>query len=165
MIVDGRITAWGLSGGCRKTIQKAILGKFLNYEESARVQFRSGDLVLSVTRDSERLVAQGFMNIFEVAEKCGKFLILLLARVLLGFLAIDEGAGKGKSSKGGGGHVQEVVALLLVFPVVMIPFIQSRRHGQMRLLSESHVEQNKLAHHIEQTVQNYRIIADFDRRP
>merc|ERR1719247_1963113 len=60
------------------SMQCNITRKFLSYDETSRHMAAESDLLMAMTRDVPHLVHKGFIAIFEITEKLGLLLILMI---------------------------------------------------------------------------------------
>ncbi len=65
----------GVAGLSRRTLQKNLLRKFLNYTEAVRGQISEGDVNMAMMRDVHEVVDCGFMKGLEVVRMVGKLLV------------------------------------------------------------------------------------------
>lgn len=150
-VLDSRRLHWRVGGSSRILLQRSLIRKFLNYTQCSRSQTKEGDLVMAMTRDSVDIVQKGYYGVLALAKELGHLLILLAYDFLVAMIF----------------HKPLRPSLLCPFavlPVVLISFLVFRR----KLISERHETemqcQNEFVDRIDQTVMNYQLIADYDRR-
>lgn len=144
--------SWKVGGGSRALLQKALLRKFLNYCESARAELKKGDLVMAMTRDSVNLVQEGYMNSLDMIKSTGELFMILsflaLAPALLGTEPRISG-----------------FVIIGCFPLVLISFLLYRQKRTTKFVHAKERCQDALVGQVDRTVTNYRMIADYNRRP
>lgn len=149
--LDYRSPGWRVPGASRLVLQRALLGRFLHYEEASRLDLRQGDLVMAMTRDTVGLVGDGFVNLLNLAAQLGKLLMLLVYQV-----TAPIAFGKPMAIA--------VVLPLVLFPALLVSFLAARRLRSTSLLKAQNFAQNRLVEHVENTVANFRLVADYGRR-
>eukprot|EP00746_Dinoflagellata_sp_MGD_P007118 gnl/MRDRNA2_/MRDRNA2_114051_c0_seq1.p1 gnl/MRDRNA2_/MRDRNA2_114051_c0~~gnl/MRDRNA2_/MRDRNA2_114051_c0_seq1.p1 ORF type:complete len:935 (+),score=199.99 gnl/MRDRNA2_/MRDRNA2_114051_c0_seq1:115-2919(+) len=151
-ILDLKKLMWKVGGTSRKTIQANLLRKFLNYDENSRQYVKEADLIMAMTRDTNDLVGSGYMKMFVLVKGFGKLFVILLYQTV-GPLV------QGKQPK------PVVILPVVVFPIIMLSFLKIRNKKTLRACNEQDAKQNALVAHVDSTVMNYRLIADYNRRP
>jgi len=132
---------YGIAGIARKNLQANLLRKFLNYKEETRASLSMGDITMSMVRDCKESVDCGFMKVFQVVRVVGK-----LSLALVFILAENKMA----------------VIPLLVFPIIMAVFLKCREHRTIERNETMAEEENSVVLRVNDAVQNYRLLADFD---
>lgn len=136
---------WKIGGCSRKTLQANLLRKFLNYNEQSRNLLKMSDLMMAMNRDSFDLATNGYMQLFPlVITGCRLILVVALQFALkLYFASIP----------------------VFLFPTFLITWLHLRSKKTRKCLKERDNAQNALVCHVENTVKNYGIIADYQMRP
>jgi len=152
--LDYRKLFWKVGGASRATIQKALIRKFLNYDAVSRSELQQGDLILAMTRHSVALVHEGYISVFTLLRGSGQlFACLIFQFTAPAVFNLDQ-------------KFSPMSFLpLVIFPVLQICFLWVRRSATTRAQFKENVMQDALVNHVEMTVVNYRLIADYNRRP
>jgi len=150
--LDYKKLGWKVGGASRAKLQKSLLRKFLNYDEDSRTCLKQGDLVMGMTRDSVDLVHSGYVQILAIAKSCGQLLMILLFNLLVPPIFNKE-------------FNVGIYIPLVVFPPILGAFLVYRSKITTENLDKSNSKQNALIDHVDQTVSNYRLIADYNKRP
>lgn len=151
MLDHRKASKYGVGGTSRQKLQVALLRKFLNYDQDSRLQLRNGDLIMAMTRDSPALVSDGFTNVLCVVKEIGQLTFMLAYQFLAPLVFNKEISWLG-------------FLPLLAFPVAMVCFLHMRNATTSSLLNERNSAQDKLVSSVEETVNNFRLIADFSQR-
>lgn len=141
----------GVGGSSRLRLQSALIRKFLNYEAGVRLKLRNGDLIMGMTRDSTALVGDGYKGMLSVVKELGQ-LILMLIYQFMAPIVFDR-----PFSRLG-------FAPLIAFPLLMGVFLVARDNMTSVLLSARNKSQTGLVNAVEETVGNYRLVADYGQR-
>eukprot|EP00443_Scrippsiella_acuminata_P062365 CAMPEP_0115430006 /NCGR_PEP_ID=MMETSP0271-20121206/30818_1 /TAXON_ID=71861 /ORGANISM="Scrippsiella trochoidea, Strain CCMP3099" /LENGTH=863 /DNA_ID=CAMNT_0002855213 /DNA_START=20 /DNA_END=2607 /DNA_ORIENTATION=- len=148
---------WAVAGKSRMVLQKALLTKFLNYEEEKREEMNSADLVIAVVRDVEHLVVGGYIQMVKLWEAVGKLLVLLIYQMTSPYISGSDVKGL---------RVQPFPLLLtMLFPLFLITFLCLRARITNIHVREMDDMQVALASQVSRIYGNYRMIADYSRRP
>lgn len=134
-----------LGGTSRKTIQGNLVRKFLNYDESARTQLAPSDLIMAVTRDTQFVVHDGFMQLYPLAQNAGKLFLVIVLQLILG------------------AHL--AIVPVLIYPCVLVSLICYRDNLIAHLQHEQDDAQNELVGYVTQIMTGYRLIGDYLKRP
>lgn len=151
-IIDYRRISWKVGGSSRKTIQKSLLRKFLNYDEESRENVNGSDVIMAMTRDAVDLVHLGYVNVFSLASSVGQLLVVFLFQVSAPHIFNKKAR-------------PIAFAPLIIFPLVLIPFLIWRRPKTNAFESDRNQKQDELVSRVNRTVDNYHLIADFNQRP
>ncbi len=76
--LDYRKTGWRVGGLSRNLLQKAIMRKFLNYDEDTRQDLEQGEIVMAVMKDSVDLVHQGYFSVLKILRAAGQLLVVFM---------------------------------------------------------------------------------------
>lgn len=142
---------FGVGGTAREIIQVALIRKFLNYDHKSRLQLRNGDLIMATTRDAAEVVQMGYQNALLMLKHIGHLVFMFVYQLvspvlfgrkfsLLGFLP------------------------LLSFPVLLCLFLLARTRKTSKLLNDRNSAQDALVTFVAETVENYKLISDFNQR-
>merc|ERR1740123_279447 len=82
-----RRTTWKIAGASRSMLQKALVRKFLNYDEEARLQLDQGDIVMGITRDVVNVVHNGYINCLRLLKNLGQMLMVIIFLVTAAFIS------------------------------------------------------------------------------
>lgn len=143
---------WKVGGTSRKTLQTNLLRKFLNYDEESRHKVRESDLVMAMTRDVTDLVDLGYGRLLPLAKNLGRLGFILTYQVVYPLLI-------GKLPN------PMVIAPVLIFPFIMFTFLKIRNRKTLQVVDKTDAEQNSMVAQVCSTISNYRLIADYNRRP
>jgi len=150
--IDFRELSWKVGGASRMFLQKALLRKFLNYSEDARIELVGGDLIMAMTRDVQTLVGDGYVKALELEKSVSQLCMILLFQ----FLAPPM---FDKSLKPAG------FIVLAIFPPVLLAYLSVRAKVTTAYIGSRNDAQDEVVGVVERTVKNYRMIADYNRRP
>jgi len=147
-----RICRLQVDGLSRNLLQKNLLRRFLNFTDRSRGKLREGDLLLTMTRDVELLVGNGYMNVMPFfSAACQLFLSTTLQFVFSPAL---------------GEALRWDAALpLLLFPLTLLLALRLGHKRTCRLLERQGCRMDKLCRHVGDTASNYPLIADYNQRP
>jgi len=143
---------WKVGGVSRKTLQGNLLRKFLNYNEDARRAVKHSDLLMAITRDTPRLVKNGFCQLVPLAQNFTQLFLLLGYQIGVPML-------QGKTLK------TTPFIPMLAFPILMLGFLKLRNAETRRHLQDVDKEESILLNHVDHTVLDFRLIADYHRKP
>jgi len=153
--LDYRSISWRIGGTARIELQSALLRRFLNYEDASRLNLNQGDLSLAMTRDTVNLVSKGYLNVLHLTAQLGKLLMVLayqwVAPAIFGNPLTAS-------------QIQESILPLLIYPVVLFCFLRVRRRRITQVLQKQYLKENSIVRHVESTVLNFRLVADYGRR-
>ena len=79
---------WDIAGNARMLLQQNLMTRFLNYDELHRSEFSDAVFIRCIRHDVHRLVNEGYMKFFYLAEALGKIFFAFVYNV---FLAISAG--------------------------------------------------------------------------
>ena len=143
--------SWGVAGRSRTLLQKSIIRKFLNLDETARENLHEGAMILAVTRDCTTLVHDGYMNILNIIHYSGELVCLFLFQLLAPPLFDKE-------------PWFSMLFPLLLFPCVMALCVIWRAPVNLKSLKHEAQERDAVVDRINGTVTNYRLVADYSQR-
>lgn len=142
---------YGVGGQSRERLQVCLLRKFLNYDTESRSKLSSADLVMSMTRDSALLAADGYANVLEIVKELGS-LTFSLAYQFIAPLVFNR-------------HINWLAFMpLLIFPCTMYCFLVCRSALTDELLDLKNKCQNNLVSMVDETVNIYPLISDYNQR-
>lgn len=150
--LDVRRLRWHISGQSRTLLQANLLRKFLNYNEASRQKFQESNLIMAMTRDIDNLVGHGYLMLMPLVKDICR-LSFLLMQIIVAPLTW------------GGAPDPFIVCAFLIFPALMAIFLRIRNNKTVRLCLAKNLKENQLVSQIHETVMNYSLIADFNRRP
>mmetsp|Transcript_27287 Transcript_27287/g.63563 ORF Transcript_27287/g.63563 Transcript_27287/m.63563 type:complete len:907 (-) Transcript_27287:119-2839(-) len=150
-LLDYHSITWKVGGSSHMMLQSALLRRFLDYEEASRLDLRKGDLLMAMTRDTCKLVTEGYMNVLKLVAHFGKLLMLSAYQFVVPVVC-------------GTPLSTAFVLPFVLFPVLLVSFLATRRRMTTGLLKAQNAAQNSLVEHIDNIVSNYRLIADYSRR-
>eukprot|EP00747_Dinoflagellata_sp_TGD_P179728 gnl/TRDRNA2_/TRDRNA2_31018_c0_seq1.p1 gnl/TRDRNA2_/TRDRNA2_31018_c0~~gnl/TRDRNA2_/TRDRNA2_31018_c0_seq1.p1 ORF type:complete len:979 (+),score=129.12 gnl/TRDRNA2_/TRDRNA2_31018_c0_seq1:84-3020(+) len=151
-VLDYRSISWKVGGKSRAALQVAIMRKFLNYDDVSRAAVTKGEITLAVLEHARDVVHDGFLNVLEILQGVGQLVVIVAYQCALPALF-----GKPFS--------YSMLLILICLPAFMGIFMLVRKRKTRRVLrihDQCHVE---VVESIGQTVDNYRMIADYMRRP
>lgn len=129
-------------------LQNNLMRKFMNYTEHSHLLVPQSDFIMAVSRDAPELVNMGFLGSFELIEKSGFLVILLITSVV----QIPEKAW--------------FIGVAVVFmPVVMLLFVRMRQRGTHARKNAMFRSQTQITHFAEQCMLSLRLIIDFWQKP
>lgn len=134
-----------IGGTSRKTLQGNLVRKFLNYDDSSRSQLGPSDLVMSMTRDTQSLVHDGYMQLFPLAQAAGKLLMMVILQFFL--------------------EAHLAILPVFIYPLVLIPVLLCRNNLTQQVSAKQDKAQNELTDYISEVMVNFRLIGDYLRRP
>lgn len=149
--VDYRKSHWKVGGSSRCLLQAGLLRKFLNYDIASRERVDQGDLVMAITRDSAKLVHDGYLNLLNCIKFLGQIVMIVVFQ-----LTAPAVFGKPVRFLN--------LGLLGILPLILGSFLVARRRTTTRSFNTLNGNQDDLVDHINNTAQMYRLIADFGRR-
>eukprot|EP00928_Gymnodinium_smaydae_P016356 TRINITY_DN1611_c0_g2_i1.p1 TRINITY_DN1611_c0_g2~~TRINITY_DN1611_c0_g2_i1.p1 ORF type:complete len:1123 (-),score=239.49 TRINITY_DN1611_c0_g2_i1:90-3059(-) len=149
-VLDYKKASWKVGGASRMTLQSSLLRRFLHYDEASRCEIKGSDLFLAITTDATDIVHVGYMSVFKLLRSLGQLIMMLIFQVVAPFAF--------------GTPFSYLLFLPFAFPVFLTVFLECRRKRTVFYINEQHMARKHLLHHVEHTVFNYRIIADYDRR-
>jgi len=129
-----------------------LLRKFLNYDEDVRIDLVGANLIMALTRDVTSLVHEGYLKGMELERSLTQMVAILLFQVTAPTV-FD------KPIKPAG------FIFLVIFPPILLTFLQIRAHRTTHFIDQRNDRQDDVVAAVERTVKNYRLIADFNRRP
>jgi len=150
-ILDYRKFGWGVAGTSRGLLQKALVAKFLNYDETSRSKVRETQLESAICTDVHTVVACGYVNILSGVRSLGQLILLMVFQAaLLSFMHKNF-------------SIASVMPLVTI-PCCMAVFLVVRKEVTTQALERVHAADCDLKTHVDQTVRNYQLIADYNRR-
>mmetsp|Transcript_55323 Transcript_55323/g.101379 ORF Transcript_55323/g.101379 Transcript_55323/m.101379 type:complete len:867 (-) Transcript_55323:87-2687(-) len=151
-ILDFRRLTWKVGGASRATLQRALVRKFLNYSEESRATLESSDLQMAMNVHVPDLVANGYGKMIVLVKLFGKIFFILLFEVLCPFI-FDKP------------FSSTPFIVLAIFLVLQMSFLYLRKAVTVRVVSKEQETQADLVGQIDRIADNYRMIADYNRRP
>jgi len=149
--LDIKALGWKVGGKSRSILQKALLRKFLNYDEVSRAALESSDVVMAMTRDAPAVVQDGYMGILSLTGSLGKLICVLIYN-FTAFIVFDRPFG------------YLSVIPIAAFPPLMLIFFMKREKITSAKLTERTHHQNGLVSRVNRAIGNYRLIADYNKR-
>jgi hypothetical protein len=139
-----------IAGRSRKTLQSALVRKFLNFDDDARMAFPEADLVMALVRDIPEVVT-GYMHTLGLVRDISMLMLIVLLNLLKPMLH---------------GHPPSFTAALLtvIFPVTLMPIIALRDGIYKTYLNEQFLHQNRFIDFVDYTVSIIRLIVDYSKR-
>lgn len=128
----------------RKITQASLLSKFLSYKEEMRTRINVGEITMAMMRDTYEVCDDGYMKMLQVSGILMKLMLTLIFILAENRLALVP---------------------LLLYPLVLGCFLAWRERITIEVNEEKAHRQDKLVQVVNDTVANYRIIADFSLRP
>jgi len=150
--LDWKQYSWRVPGLAVKTIQVALLRKFLDYNEASRRQINGGQLITAVSRDAVDVVLGGYMHSFMLMRRVGALC------TMMGFHVIAPVFFQAEFS-----WVSFVPCLL--FPMMLSCFVGMRWKLTKDHLKNKYERQVDVVNNLAETVDFYNIIADYSQRP
>jgi len=144
--------SWKVIGESKRVLQTALLRKFLNYSSDVRLDLQQGDLILAMARDAFDVVDAGYIKLLGVLKSFGGIGIALVFQCTAPFIFNRP-------------FRIWIVGAIILFPVALATFAWLRYQVTSRWLNQTMETQADLATHVNETVQSYRLIADYNRRP
>jgi ABC-type multidrug transport system fused ATPase/permease subunit len=141
----------GTGSSLRRLLLSALLRKFLNYDQSARLSLRKGQFIMALTRDATVVVAQGYVNVMKITKEVGNLVLVIVYQSTAPFVF-----GKPVSIMG--------FMPVIVVPIIMFVFLSVVMGSTNRHLEERNHRQDQLANFVDETVTNYGLIADYQQR-
>jgi ABC-type multidrug transport system fused ATPase/permease subunit len=130
-------------------MQCNITRKFLSYDENSRHMAAESDLLMAMTRDVPHLVHKGFIAIFEITEKLGLLLILMIT-------AFSQ---RGKMPLG------MACIQFLGYPFLMLCFLLARKRGIEVRREVTDRTATEVVRYFQQVTSCCRLIADYGQKP
>lgn len=139
-----------IAGRSRKTLQSALVRKFLNFDDEARMAFPEADLVMALVRDIPEVVT-GYMHTLGLVRDISMLMLIVLLNLLKPMLH---------------GHPPSFTAALLtvIFPVTLMPIIALRDGIYKTYLAKQFHHQNRFIDFVDYTVSIIRLIVDYSKR-
>lgn len=155
-VLDFVRDTWKLNAG---ELQRNLLRKFLNYDESARVQLAESTLILGMTRDSGNLVEGGYLSLIKIVQHSGKLIMILVYQLTSPFVF-----GTTDSFEDATFWVFSL-GPLITLPMFLIVFISCRRKRASHIIADRNSKEDRLIDCAFETSRDFRLIADYARRP
>jgi len=143
--------SWRVRGITRKTIQAALMRKFLNYDAQTRANLNHGALIMSITRDAVNIIDFGYMNIFALAQAVGSIVWMLIYQFISALIFQKP-------------LNYTVILPMLFYPGVFALFIKLRQQTTTSALKDLFKAQDKFVAKVDTIVQNYPLIIDYNAR-
>jgi len=142
--LDYRKCYWKVGGASRKRLQENLLRKFVNYDEDSRTNVKHSHLVMAMTRDSNEIVQDCFMQVFKILKSVQKLVLILF---WMGLFA-------------------DPISLpaIILFPFALHAFLKCRTKKTEAAGDATVESQNDLVEYVHEVVSMYPLIADYDRR-
>ena len=139
-----------IAGRSRKTLQSALVRKFLNFDDDARMAFPEADLVMALVRDIPDVV-MGYVHTLGLVRDISMLMLIVLLNLLKPMLH---------------GHPPSFTAALftLIFPVTLMPIIALRDGIYKVYLAKQFHHQNRFIDFVDYTVSIIRLIVDYSKR-
>jgi len=150
-VCDYQKLSFGIGGGSRTKLQEELLKRFLDLRETARRDMDGGDLIVAMTHDVDELVECGYMTALKVAHSAGELAMVVVYQALAPIVFHQE-------------RRYLIIAPLLFIPVVLITFMMKRRDATAKVEKERKECHMKLLGFISFVAEQYRIIADYNKR-
>lgn len=151
MLDHRKATLYGVGGTSRARLQVALLRKFLNYDADTRQELRNGDLIMAITRDSSVMVSEGYVNVLNLCAELGNLLLMLVYQFAAPVVFHKPFTFMG-------------LVPIFLFPVLMVAFFWQRSELTSSLLAKKDALLDDLVSTVDDTVSNYRLIADYSQR-
>jgi len=151
-VLDWRSSTWKVPGIATRMLQIALLRKFLNYSDASRQVVQPGQLIAAVVQDSRSVVAGGFMKGIMLLRAVGAFLVMLCFHVVSPWFFDSN-------------FCWSAFAPCLLFPLLLPALVRARYFTTARHLKEKYNRQVDVANQISESVHNYKLIADYEKRP
>jgi len=137
-------------GNSKRVLEKALLCKFLHYNQAERSSLRPSRVALAVVQDVEDLVNNGFLNCVALAQGVGEYalMIVFVCSVPLIF-----------------GRPLDLYVLLsvLVLPALALLFFMLRKDLTTWHLENQHKHFEKMANTVFHIVPQYSLISAYNR--
>lgn len=141
----------GVGGGSRSFLQISILRKFLNYDSEARAYLNKADLITAMTRDCQEVVSGGYQNMLDVIKHFGALFFMLAYQAAAPIVFKKRFSVLGSVP-------------LVLFPFLMALFFKYRSDLTNMMLKCEHEASSSLISAVDETVNNYKLIAFYNRR-
>lgn len=143
--------SWRVRGISKKTLQGAIIRKFLNYKNEVRSDLSPGVMILAMTRDAVQVVDAGYMNLFALAKAVGSVLLMLVYQFIAPVVFNKP-------------FRLTVILPMCVYPACITIFICLRTAKSTRLQGKLDDAMDEFIGHVDNTVLNFQVISDYDAR-
>merc|ERR1719247_1201805 len=155
-VLDFRRNYWKVGGASRKTLQANLMRKYMSYTNEVRDKVDIGMVILTLYKGIPELTDKGYSGIFAIVKNLTLLLLLLLYQTLgtrLMGLKTAEPQWVGVN-----------VAVLLVFPVVMLCGLKLRNKKAHRLQSTAKTAEAECTAYTIDALNNYFLLADYGNR-
>jgi ABC-type multidrug transport system fused ATPase/permease subunit len=149
--LDYQKISWKVGGQSRSIIQKAIVRRFLHYEDFVRASVRDSDVLMATLRDAPELVGGGYMNLIALASAINQLLMILAYQLFSPFVY-------GKPFR------PMPVLPFIIFPIFLFQFRMCRINTTMAVLRKETETETEMADCVQDTVENYRLLSAYRRR-
>lgn len=129
-------------------LQNNLMRKFMNYTEHSHLLVPHSDFLMAVSRDAPELVNMGFLGAFELIEKSGFLVILLITSCV----QIPEKA-------------WFIGAAVGFMPIVMLLFVRVRQQGTHDRQNAVFEAETQITNFAEQCMLSLRLVIDFWQKP
>jgi len=136
-----------VGGTTRKTVQANLLRKFLNYDDEARRHTNNSQLIMAMTEHTKNLVENGYCQIFPIAQSAGQLIMIWIFQ-----FGVKQD------------YVLQDFIFIALFPVCMVSILILRQGRTSKYLDREAESLSDLAAHVDATVGNFRLLADYNRR-
>lgn len=143
--------SWKVAGMSLMILQKGLVRRFLHLEDTARQQLRATELILAVLRDSQELVGQGYLSLMSAMGSLGQLAMILLYQCCAPILFKKP-------------FTYTSLFPFATYPILLGLFLIIRTPLTTKVLKSQDDSTNKLIDTVHQTVSNYKIVIDYNRR-
>jgi len=143
-VIDLCKIGFGIAGTSKKILQANLLRKFLNYKEEQRDMINGSDITMSLVRDCTEVVEGGYLKLLMLSAVGGKLFFFTM------FILAEN-------------HV--AIIPLFACLLVMVSFLRCREGKTIRASAFMSSRQNEIVRTVNDAVETYRLLADFEIRP
>jgi len=143
---------WKVGGSIKKQLYGLIFKKFLNYDDTSRSQISTDKIVMTLTRDVNTAVSNGYITTVDLLFGSVPNILYLLASIV--WLQLQ--------SANGLDPVPLIAASALVPAVAFI--LVARQAGTFAGLTQFSTAENACISYVIKSIINYQLVADYDRR-
>lgn len=143
--------SWRVAGVSRKTLQSAMIRRFLHYNEQSKVDLDVGNLIVAATKDVPELVLLGYMNILTICSDLMKLMLVLAYQFGLPFIF---------------GTPFRITGILplIIFPVMLWLWAWCRWDITMKNLQRNNTCWVELVDNVYHVINHSRLICDYAKR-
>lgn len=142
---------WRVPGMSKKSLQGAIIRKFLNYRADIRKDLSPGTMILALGRDVNQVVDQAYMPMIGLVRSISSILLM----VAFQFIAPAVFNKPFRIT---------VLIPMFLYPIFLIGFIVYRSSVTLRSQEDLNDVMDRFITTTDNIVLNYQLIADYDRR-